>query len=176
MAPVWALPLRRLGCSVPDTEAAVGVLYAQVRAAASPALVTVLCLGAEHSWVAQGQAATPGQIVRLDWGLDLLVRRQLRHSPPLPIELEQAIEWVEDAVMPLASQLARGADLYTDAPALYTGTRADVEDHFNRLVAVSLGRPGTQESLPCDARTVAAVLVVREFMHHLHFERLGVVV
>ena len=47
----------------------------------------------------------------------------------------------------------------------------EVETLFNRLVAVSEGRPASQEALPTDARFFAAMLILREFMHHLHFAR-----
>lgn len=53
------------------------------------------------------------------------------------------------------------------APAVLT--LDEVEALFNRLVAVSQGRPGSQESLPTDVRFLAAMLILREFMHHLNF-------
>jgi hypothetical protein len=42
---------------------------------------------------------------------------------------------------------------------------------MNRQVSVSQGRPASQESLPTDASFFAALLMLREFMHHLHFEQ-----
>jgi hypothetical protein len=46
-------------------------------------------------------------------------------------------------------------------------TVQEVEALFNRLIAVSQGRPMRQDNLPIDVRFVGAVLVVREVMHHL---------
>ena len=50
-------------------------------------------------------------------------------------------------------------------------TLEEIETLFNRLVAVSEGRPVSQEVLPTDGRLVAATLMLREFMHHLSFAK-----
>lgn len=114
---------------------------------------------------------------------DALVRQCLRHEPPWPIELEHAIELTEDAVMPLAAQFAGSAGLIlqgvgaaliahrlASAGIAQTALNLDeVEALFNRLVSVSQGRPPAQETLPTDARFFAAMLILREFMHHLNF-------
>lgn len=118
-------------------------------------------------------------------GVDSLVRNSLRHEPPWPIEIEHAIELTEDAVMPLANHFADSTELLLYgsggllmARNLNAGGMAqtlltldEVETLFNRLVSVSEGRPTSQETLPTDARFLAAMLIVREFMHHLHFPR-----
>ena len=116
-------------------------------------------------------------------GVDSLVRQSIRHEPPQPIELEHAIELTEDAVMPLAAQFAgntgvvlqgMGAALIIfglDAAglSLTSPTRDEVETLFNRLVAVSEVRPISHEVLPIHSRFFAAMLMLREFMHHLNF-------
>lgn len=116
-------------------------------------------------------------------GVDALVLRSLHHEPPRPIELESAIDLTEEAVMPLAAQFAgdstlvlRGLGALLIVSGLAVSGRAqtvlvldEVETLFNRLVAVSQGRPTSQETLPTSARFVAALLMLREFMHHLHF-------
>lgn len=119
----------------------------------------------------------------IQWGVDVLVRESIRQAPPQPIELEHAIELTENAVMPLADQFSGGNELVLHgmgAVLLAQGLEAalihrteltldEVENLFNRLVAVSQGRPSTQEALPTDARFFAALLILREFMHHLQF-------
>lgn len=40
---------------------------------------------------------------------------------------------------------------------------------FQRLSAVSLGRPISLEGLPASADFAATLLILREFMHHLGF-------
>lgn len=100
-----------------------------------------------------------------------------RQHPPTPLEMEHAIETVEDAVMPLLRQLPRDTTLVTDdataaqllALADVKGavlTVDDVERVFNALAAVSQGRPMASSGLPDDAGFAAYVLILREAMHH----------
>jgi hypothetical protein len=116
-------------------------------------------------------------------GVDSLVRHSFMHEPPRPIELEHAIELTEDAVMPLAAEFAGDTNLVLrgfGAVVIACGldaiglprtalTLEEVETLFNRLVAVSEGRPTSQEGLPANGRFFAAMLFLREFMHHLRF-------
>jgi hypothetical protein len=145
--------------------------------------LTVLELGRDTSLVQR----MAGQEMRVHkefaLGVDSLARLCLIHEPPWPIELERAIELTEEAVMPLAAQFAGttglilqgfGATLIANTLlasgiSLPVPTLDEVEDLFNRLVAVSQGRPASQEKLPTDGRFFGAMLILREFMHHLHF-------
>lgn len=70
-----------------------------------------------------------------------------------------------------AGQTVYGRDLPLGVDALVQPrlTMDEVEALFNRLVAVSQGRPVSREKLPTDKHFVAAMLILREFMHHLHF-------
>ena len=43
-----------------------------------------------------------------------LAREVLRHSPPTPLEIEQAIELVEDAVMPARARLPEAFELQVE--------------------------------------------------------------
>lgn len=144
--------------------------------------VTVLDLRGDISEVLRGAGA---QALRREFplGVEALVRQCLRHDPPRPIELEQAIDVTEEAVMPLAALFAGnpklilqglGASLIASrlaagGPAQTVLTLDEVETLFNRLVSVSQGRPASQETLPTDTPFSAAMLMLREFMHHLHF-------
>lgn len=145
--------------------------------------VTVLEMRGDTS-LAQRMAGAQTLFLReFPLGVDSLVRQSLRHEPPWPIELEHAIELTEDAVMPLAAQFAgttglilRGLGATLIASGLKTSgitqaalTLDEVEVLFNRLVSISQGRPASQETLPTDARLFSAMLMLREFMHHLHF-------
>lgn len=126
----------------------------------------------------------------LPLSVDALVRQSLRHEPPLPIELEHAIELTEDAVMPLAAQFAGGSGLTLQGlgaslivNALETSgvmqavlTLDEVEALFNRLIAVSQGRPTSQEKLPTDTLFFASLLILREFMHHLRFQEVNLLI
>ena len=93
--------------------------------------------------------------------VETLVQQSLRHEPPQPIELEHAIELTEEAVMPLAAQLAGSPGLVLQglgASLIARGLAASgiaqtaltldkVEALFNRLVSVSQGRPGADIQL-----------------------------
>lgn len=142
---------------------------------------TVLELGGNTSMVRSGEGTTPAAI-EFKLGVESLVQQCLLHQPPLPIELEHAIELTEDVVMPLASQFAspllvlQGMGGQVIAKAIQasglgqtTLTLGCVESLFNRLVAVSEGLPAIHESLPTDKRLFASLLILRELMHHLRF-------
>ena len=95
---------------------------------------------------------------------------------------------VEDEVTRARTLLARGSSLFTaDAAvreiALLAGapdrpewvlTLDAMERTFDRLAAVTLGRPASREGLPSSAAFAATLLILREFMHHLQFESITV--
>ena len=114
---------------------------------------------------------------------DTLARDVLRHTPPRPLEIEQAIELVEDAVMPARAHLPDAFGLQVEDALLREMAGDDapdepsvaasgwlsiqaVEDLFSRLVALSEGRPVTQDALPTDAAHAARLVIVREILHH----------
>lgn len=152
-------------------------------ASTMPIEVTVLELRNDASTVRRMAGDLMQAWQEFPLGLDGLVHQCFRHDPPLPIEIEHAIELTEEAVMPLADKFAgppriilQGAGGFLIANALNAGgvlqvvlTLDEVESLFNRLTAVSLGRPSNQESLPTNGRFAASLLILREFMHHLHF-------
>ncbi len=150
---------------------------------AATADVTVLEMRADTSLVQRVAGSQTLFCTEFPLGVDSLVRESFRHGPPRPIELEHAIELTEEAVMPLTAQFAgslglilKGLGASLIARSLQPGGIAqtalildEVESLFNRLVAVSQGRPASQETLPTNARFYAAMLMLREFMHHLNF-------
>lgn len=103
-----------------------------------------------------------------------------RHDPPTPLELEQAIDAVEDALAAAGLAHAARGELLIDAPLLlgildlqaegdHLG-REGVEAIFQRLASASLGQTGLLAGLPPDRDAAAALLILRECMHHLGFE------
>ena len=123
-----------------------------------------------------------GQTVTLPVGLRDLAEDVLRHEPPTPAELERAIDVVEDALT--GSRLAQGArgELVTadavllalpgldgSGPSL---TRADVESLFQRLASRALGMPASAGESPHSREVTAAIIILRECMHHLGFDRI----
>lgn len=98
-------------------------------------------------------------------------------SPPRAIELEHAIEGIENAVMPLARLLPRGARLVTADEALrhlFGGAgpvrRDDVERAFQLLAEVAEGRPAAHAGLLSTPGTAGYLLILREILHHLAFD------
>ena len=144
---------------------------------------TTFQLGADTSTVL---CTEDGRIVLqqdLQLGTASLARQWMRHKPPTPLDIEHAIEQTEDVVMPLAAKLVRteqlqlrgsGAALILQgvgaAPdAVLLWTLEQVEDIFNRIAMVSQGRPSGQEALPTAPEFYAALVILRECLHHLRF-------
>ena len=118
---------------------------------------------------------------------DALARDLLRHAPPSQLEIERAIERVEDAVMPARARLPAALRLQTSDARLRAmvgaagAARADapvwlgidtVEQLFNRLVARAQGRPASQDPLPVDGPSAARLVIVRELLHHWRLDGL----
>jgi hypothetical protein len=149
---------------------------------------TTFQLGADASTVVCTEA---GQVVlqqTLALGTASLARQWMRHTPPTPLDIEHAIEQTEDIVMPLAAKLVRTEQLQlsgSGAALVLQGVGAEpdaelhwnldeVEDLFHRIAMVSQGRPSGQEALPTAPEFYAAMVILRECVHHLRFA--GVVV
>ena len=101
------------------------------------------------------------------------------HDPPTPGEIEQAIDLVEDALAATGlKQTARG-DLVIENPMFFEQlglpdeiekmTREQVEERFQRLASISLGRPRTHVDPPTKPMAAALLLILRECMHHLGY-------
>jgi len=106
----------------------------------------------------------------------------LLHDPPTPAELERAIEVIEDALMASRLTQADRGELVTadalvlalpgmQAPGAGGLTRDAVEALFQRLASRSLGTPGTAPELRPQRDIAAALLILRECMQHLGFDR-----
>jgi hypothetical protein len=144
---------------------------------------TILQLGTETStvWCTQDGHVVLQQELQL--GTASLARRWMRHIPPTPLDIEHAIEVTEDVLMPLAAKLARTEQLQlsgSGAALILQGVGAvpdatlhwnldEVEGLFNRIAMVSHGRPTGHEVLPTAPEFYAAMVIVRECLHHLRF-------
>jgi exopolyphosphatase/pppGpp-phosphohydrolase len=159
----------------------------------SSTCLTVLHLGAQHSGFAVGTGPKAQTLHSFELGLVRLAERYFKTSPPTPMAMEHTIMVVEDVVMPLRAAIPREARLVScDAVlrqvAWVSGAQAEgasasgdenaplvlslaaMEHTFNRLVHVVEGRPAAQEGLPSTNTFAIALLVLREFMHHLQFD------
>lgn len=122
-----------------------------------------------------------GVSVTLGVGPRGLAEAVLRHDPPTPAELERAIDAVEDALT--ESRLAhadRGALVISDTELLRLPglaaqgaslTRNDVEALFQQLAARAVCPAAVTSGLPDGRDVAAALLILRECMHHLGFDR-----
>lgn len=126
-----------------------------------------------------------GGVVDLGPSPAALAETCFRQGQPTAVELERAIDIVEDALM--AARVARspGAGLTTSEPNLRqlpgleavgaTLSRDAVEALFQQLASIALGMPAPQGSRLTDRDTAAALLILRECMHHLDLASVRVV-
>ena len=163
-------------------------LYQALRAEGMADALTTLHIGGAHTRLLSGAADAPALLRTLDIGARVTAATCFAHQPPTEAELEHAIMLVEDAVMPVRDLLAPGSTLYTADGgirqiALAAGLPAQpelrlpleaVEHTFNRLAALSLGRPATQDTLAQDNAFAATLLILREGLHHLGFDHIVV--
>ncbi|MDP1943515.1 MAG: hypothetical protein Q8K76_06975 [Rhodoferax sp.] len=150
--------------------------------------MTVLHIGAEQTTVLCRQGTTLTASLVLNVGAQKTAQLFFKHAPPTPYELENAIAAVEDEVMRVHTQIVPDASLVTSDAAIreiarLAGmapvtprqlSRDDMEQVFQRLTALSLGRPASQDDMPTDAAFAATLLILREFMQHLHFTSITV--
>ena len=111
-----------------------------------------------------------------------IATRLFRHDPPTPGEIEQAIDWVEDALAITGLKQTERGDLVIDSPMMFEQlqlrdvggrmTRDELEARFQRLASISLGHPRAQDDPPTGPMAAALLLILRECMHHLGYSGL----
>lgn len=150
--------------------------------------ITLLHIGEEDTFVVSGRDAAQERILSLDIGSHKTAADYFRQQVPTPLEMENAISVVEDEVTRSRSVIVGGSVLYTTDPAIREIARIagapekiimvlgldQVERVFDRLAAVVLGKPASQEGIPPNADFAARLLILREFMHHLQFESITI--
>lgn len=150
--------------------------------------ITVLHIGEEQTAVATGTRNQPDALLVLSIGSKKTAADFFRHTPPLPGELENAIMVVEDEVSRLRAITAADSMLLTADPvireiALISGAPGQsalilaieaMERTFEKLTAVTLGRPASSAGIPASPAFAATLLILREFMHHLQFASITV--
>ncbi len=138
---------------------------------------TLIEFGATQSHLLYREANQPLVSFQLPLGYRQLGRGALRQTPPDPWELEMAIAWVEDQIMPLARWLHPGT-LHVLCPPLAilrpnSGQRAlpreEVETWFQHLAAQSERDPLAHGWPILSTDAAGALLILREWLHHLGF-------
>jgi exopolyphosphatase/pppGpp-phosphohydrolase len=135
---------------------------------------TRLAIGAHETSV---QSAL-GEL-RLAIGFEATAAAHFHHHPPAAVEFERAIDAIEEEVMKARAVAGSDSSLVVEggtarelAIALggaESATLEAVETLFQQLAAASLGQTAARHSLPAGGRFAAALLILREFMHHLGF-------
>lgn len=165
--------------------------YRALRAgAATGAPITVLHIGPEQTALASGLGAEAETVWLLEIGSRRTAADFFKHSPPTPAELEAAIMGVEDEVTRARTLAASSSTLLSndaairqiahlaglaDGPGLLLSLEV-VERQFDLLASLSQGRPAASAGIPDEPAFAATLLILREFMHHLQFSALGLVV
>ncbi|MDX8340017.1 hypothetical protein SLH46_12525 [Draconibacterium sp. IB214405] len=130
----------------------------------------------------------PEAILRL--GDELLAEKFFSEFPPTSDEIDSAINYTEEMLAPVEDRFVVDTDLYTDdSMALQIAGLAfntsnegkrigvpviELENVFFRLSEIVNGLPASQDVLPQSKQFAAYLLILREVMHHLGFERLEV--
>lgn len=151
--------------------------------------IVVLHAGDVASALAFGQDVQPTLVSMPALGMQTLSDRFFPEGRLDALSIERAIMDVEDRVMPLHTQLPQPSRLFARNAAItelaHWAGRPDptaplwlktevVEALFNRWTALALGRPASQDPLPTDGRFSAALLVLRECLHHWGFDGITV--
>jgi hypothetical protein len=151
---------------------------------------TLLHVCDERTGVVTGNDAAPEAVVMLDIGSRRVARDHFRHPSPTEGELEHAIAAIEDEVARAGPILRNRSTLFTTDEVLRrivmtarvpagasTILSLDlVEQAFGRFVAEALGQSPRSNASSLDHASAAILLIVREFMHHLEFGSINVVV
>jgi len=152
--------------------------------------VTVLHIGEKMSAVATGSGAEPEKIMLLAIGSHKTAADFFLHTPPTPGEIENAIMQVEDEIARTREMIAGYSTLVTSDVSILkiahiVGAKAgsalqlpvdDVERVFSMLARLSQGAPAASAGIPPSPTFAATLLILREFMHHLGFALVSVMV
>lgn len=151
--------------------------------------ISVLHIDDEFCFIVQGsETKKPEKIWAFDIGTEKTARDFFNRFPPTPGEVENAINYVEDEVMPVHKLLSPDSCLYSTDERIreifqYAGfeknqdelilTRINMERVFSRLAAIITGLPASQDVLPASTTFAATLLILREVMHHLGFTEIS---
>jgi hypothetical protein len=156
--------------------------------------IAMLDLGNQRSslLISEGDSGHPLPVVHhMLLGMDLLAKRTFKHHMPTEAQLEQGIMLVEDAVMPLARLIPVSNVFVTRDPCLLevgqhalgvqdlqaawlnSGrlpvlSREAIESQFDELARQAAHPQVPSHGLPQSPRWAAALLILREILHHWH--------
>lgn len=150
--------------------------------------LAILHLTGGETLLALGRGANADALIAFSFGAGGLARRMFKRSPPAPLDLENAIAVVEDEIAQkskgidgqrfrlissdsVVERFARLAGIAeTENPRIMS--REALERLFGRLASVAEGQPASYADIPEDSEFAAALLILRELMHHLRFHEI----
>jgi len=151
--------------------------------------ISVLHIDDEFSFIVQGsESKNPEKIWVFDIGTEKTARDFFNRFPPTPGEVENAINFVEDELMPVFKLLTPESGIYSTDERIreivhyavfeenqnkLILTRVSMERVFSRLAAIITGFPASQDVLPASTTFAATLLILREVMHHFGFTEIS---
>jgi len=147
-----------------------------------------LHIGVDHTTVRKSLAGVPAGFMVLAIGSGTTAAEYFKHAPPTPLEMESAIQTVEEEVTRARVLTSPDCALLSHDGcirelAMRSGVAASpsmrlsvdaVERQFDLLAALAQGRPAASAGIPADSGFAATLLILREFMHHLQFSAITV--
>lgn len=122
-----------------------------------------------------------GRTFSMQVGPRALAEKAVRHDPPTSGEVEHVIDLIEEVLSGIGGARVNHGLLSVSDPLLqqlpgldHPGAILDrdaVEILFQRLASRAFGRPVHEDELPHGRAIAAALLVLRECMHHLDFDQ-----
>jgi exopolyphosphatase/pppGpp-phosphohydrolase len=174
----------------PEIQAIVTKLYQAAHAELQDKIITLLHITEEYTILASGKSPVePDDIHILPLGSRKTSEEFFKHIPPTLSEIEYAINFTEDNIIPIKKLLPANSELCSASPviheiALQSGKEAssqklvlsikEMEDIFSRLAAIISGRPFSTDTLPESNSFAVSLLILREVMHHLGFQNITI--
>jgi len=153
-------------------------------------MITLLHITEEYTLAVSGKSPSePENIWILPLGNENTSREFFKHIPPTPDEIEYAINYIEDIIIPIKKLLPTSSELYSISPIIREIALQsekvipakeivlpikDMEDIFSRLAVIISGRPYSTDTLPESSSFASSLLILREFMHHLGFQNITI--
>jgi hypothetical protein len=142
----------------------------------------VLRIEEDRTVLAAGESGV-APVVLAGIGFRTIARDYLKHDPPAPLELENAIAAIEDEIARAAALPPAGAGLRTSdaligdiaaAAGVVPGTDprftvAAVEQAFQRLAGEASRGVRSGDGLAAGREPAAALVILRELLHHMDF-------
>lgn len=118
--------------------------------------------------------------ISLPIGYEQIASQYFKHNIPTVAEVDYAINVIEDELMSNKSLINNNETLICSDKILIDiltknielkniFTRQEIEDLFSKYANVSMGEPLSRYYLDINPNNYAAMLILREIMHHLNY-------